>query len=212
MVSYIIMSHAFNMLLETAQEVASTWPQCHPEINSQDDEHIKYLDASEIFFDEIIAIGESIPDKLQSQSARHGMKILFRTCNLAALLAKQGGLNAHELHNTLINPLSFDGIARMAELPNKVNRRVETQYGLTPYTYPIHESQLEFSSIDENHLTFKDIRHISDVKRREVEGEHGPQRNAVCAAHNSNALSGLFLCAVNVCTTDKNLFQHTLAK
>lgn len=195
----------FNSLATAAQEIAANWPLNGATTDWPRAEHLRYIDASEDFYDAIASVTD-LPETLLHSNSRHGMKVLFRTCNLAALLGKNNGLDSVELSRILLTSESFESLAQIASQPSKVTRRVETRYALVPYIYPIEQSQLRHSTIDNEVLEFHSLEATILQKQSEVTGEHGPQREAICAAHSNRILEGLFRSAVTVCERDTNLF------
>lgn len=206
------MSNPFERYATHLEEIANSWPAVHPATAAPVREHVRYNAVSETVSDAIKTIHPATSEKLVSDSARFGLKIVLRYCLMAAHLAKEREYSLDQLAELLHDPRSGETLGMIAEHPLPVVRPVEKHFGLKPVSYPVDDSRLIEMNIGGGFVDLVGLeRVVSDIEESLAsKGEEIPSTD--CGAHRNHALQPIYRNLVLICLRDENLFSRTLEK
>ncbi len=194
--------------------VAEQWPEWHPETAAPIQEHVRYNVAA----DAAVLILQKKGDlsrETVTANIPFSCKVMMRYCLLAAQVAKREGITDIDAVRDIVRQSkSYGVLGKIAKSQQKVARNVETDYGLRPPQYPLHEMYVDkFTLDDDTALVLKHDTSSMDIKRAktllQLDG-YEINENAQCPAVRSlKPILGHF---ATIAAADRNLFERTLSE
>lgn len=201
----------YMLLNQLAKQSADSWPAYRVETAAPEADFLRYNAATEALVTEI-ASATPLGSEVIREPTPHGIAILFRYCHIASLLAAKDGASGDELAFALNQEVSFEPLNELLESPRKVTSRAETELGLTPKMYPVGDYALSKWSYGDEAVSVPDLRLIMLEAQYDAAIQGHEVMNGSCPANKAKIMRPLFSSVIQICTTDTNLFERSLAE
>ena len=168
----------------------------------------RYGNASERLSDDVTASKGLTGRELVPDIARFGLRMMFRTCYIASMVAEKDGLSVDELTDVMMNPGSFETLRNIQHLHPTVAERVEEKVGLIPSDRAISRTKLPDWQIGDGVLVHTELdKHIEVAKQHTLSS----RKTGECPFHRKNLNAPVFAAVVAICAHDQNLFKRSLS-
>lgn len=198
----------FAKLKQRAEQAADSWPHQRPTTAMKSEEFRRYDAAASHLLLDIQRSEAMTGHELIKQPAPVGVAILFRTCLIAAMVARRENTPVEELVGMLRSDSSFDTIETLVSTDNPVAVSIANQIGIRPIDQPVDELSLDNWFLTGDSFVFDNLASVS-AETENALGKAAP--DAMCPAHKAMILRPLFQSAITICERDKNLFKRSLS-
>lgn len=200
-------------LRKTAHEIAEMWPASRAATRKEtEEEHMRYDNATRVFIADIQRKNPLIGTEMTQGPMPFGIRLMFRSCHIASLVARQDNASVEELVDVLRNPASFNTLETLLHQGKHITDLAETALGLTPTYDPVHADYQDKWSITGNVLSVPTIGQITEDARHQLEERGCKPSNGICPAHRAKIVEPLFQDIVTICERDKNLFERSITE
>ena len=200
--------HRFADLTRAVERAAKNWPQQRPATNDPQPFERYNIAAKRLVED--VEMSEPLTGKeMTRRPAPFGIRMMFRTCYIASVVAKNDNMDIGSLVDAMRDPHSFDILDNLQQTSAFVADRAEETMGLIPTDRAIADHRLERWSFTDGALTYDDASGlIEDTRWRMMQ----PKANGECPLRRAKQDRPLFAAVVQICERDQNLFQRSLSE
>lgn len=194
----------FNRALETS---AAHWQRRRGLTAQPDDEHQRYNAAAALVKKDILVANPLSADTLAGQLPIFGVQILFRTCYIGALLAKDHGASSGELAEALRADSTVDTLGTIMKSSPVLAGNLESGVGMILTGEPIDPDKKAGWRLTESGLSNTQL----DQIRTESIGLPDPRKGiGECPVSRAKMTSAMLASIVTICERDDNLFERSL--
>lgn len=191
--------------------VADEWPATHPSTVSADlQEHERYTAAADAAFAAVIGNGPDLPDRLKSHNVRHGLRVMARYCYIGAFIARESGSDFETIETALGQPDTFEQLRLISQNPIKVSRRIETNYGIVPYNYPLDEHTAKKADLTPSGIQLRSFPHARAVAVLDAREQGHEYESGECEAQRRGVLEPCFNSMVSIALKDTHLIRRSM--
>ena len=192
---------------DAVQKSAQDWPSSRIVTRRPAQEATRYAKAGDLLVTDVLKDNPYWYYDVKEEPPVFGVRVMFRTCYVAATLARQDGKSMDDLSTALGGRRTYSLINRLMATSPIVAEGVEKSIGLFKTYEPLGGDELEGWKLDEDGLSFDNLSEVIEDVKQNVGSKEGR-----CPIHRLNLQKKIFPAIMNICERDENLFQRSLSE
>lgn len=193
--------------LRSAVEAASErWPERRPSTAVEAREYLRYSKASSLLIADVERSEPLTGTEMTREPAPFGIRLMFRTCYIAALLAKSDGLSVEELSEAVREPNTRSLLSELMQTTPRVAFDVEETIGLVPTQEFLPTDKLGHWQFHDG-LTYNNFDTVMRDSKRRLDSK---AKGGECPLHKAKFNGPMFDAVVHICERDESLFERSL--
>ena len=202
-------SRHYSKFQKAADQSANAWPARRSVTTLAADEHDRY-DAAAIRLKNDIA--KILPIGIGSEAVRNpaeiGLRVLFRTCYVAAVVARSNDIRSTEQAGQLMRANdTFEVLDTILTTPDPFATFIRERIGLAA-GYALETDEQAYWKLSDSGIGVPTMKNLVDESKK---AHTWPYEDAMCGAHRAKIMRPLFNAAITICERDENLFTRSLS-
>ena len=191
---------------DAVQKSAQDWSTSRTVTRRPDEEAVRYAKAGDLLVVDVLKDNTNWYYDVKEAPPVFGVRVMFRTCYIAAMLAREEGISIDELSTALGGRRTYSLLNRLMTKTPVVAEEVEKSIGLFHTYEPLGVEDLKGWRIDEDGIGFEDLSEVIDQAKQAI----GVEKDGRCPIYRLNLQKKIFPAIIDICERDESLFQRSL--